>query len=74
MMYAIFLCTYVVAMPHVSHCQLPGNVVDPSLVIFDSKEKCERAAIQRNAVWHDPPSATVRARYVCLERPNGEPQ
>jgi hypothetical protein len=68
MVYAIFLCTYVAGMPQVSNCQLVGSV-EPSLVIFDNKQKCEQTAAQRNTVWHDTSSATVRARYVCLERP-----
>jgi hypothetical protein len=72
MLYAILLCTYVAALPHVSNCQLIG-AVDRSLVIFDDKQKCEQAAAQKNAVWHDPPSATVVARYVCLERPPAPP-
>jgi hypothetical protein len=67
MVYAIFLCTYVAALPHVSHCQLLGSV-DRSLVIFDNQQKCKQTAAQRNSVWHDSPSATVRSRYVCLER------
>jgi hypothetical protein len=43
MVYAILLCTYVAALPHVSNCQLLG-AVDRSLVIFDDKQKCEQAA------------------------------
>lgn len=71
MVYAIFLCTYVAALPHVSQCQLLGSV-DPSLVVFDDKQKCEQAAAQKNSVWHDKPGATMWVRYVCLDKPAPE--
>jgi hypothetical protein len=67
-LYAMFLCTYVAALPHVAHCELPSAIADSTLVIFENEKKCDQVAVQRNAVWRDPPGARMWTRYVCLER------
>ena len=69
MVYALLVCTYVAATPHVVNCHMPGNISDPSLVLFQVKAECTRAAAQRNLAWHDKPGAAVWTRYVCLDRP-----
>lgn len=66
--YAMFVCTYITGVPSIN-CHVPGDVADTSLIFFDDKEKCERAAAQRNTVWHDKPGATMWVRYVCLDKP-----